>query len=76
VDAHEILVEPGSACAEHRLRDLAWPANSVIASLQRGDQMIIPRGDTIIQPKDVLMVIADDPALQKIRLLCKEPKHK
>jgi Trk K+ transport system NAD-binding subunit len=38
--------------------------------------MIIPRGETVLQPKDVLMLIADDPALQKIRLLCKGQKQK
>ena len=76
VDVHEILVEPGSACADHSLRDLAWPANSVIASLRRGDEMIIPRGDTVLQPQDVLMLIADEPALHKIKLLCKGQKRK
>ncbi len=72
VEVQEVDIEPGSTCANQRLRDLHWPANSVIASLRRGDdQVLIARGDTILLPGDVLMLIADDQALRQIQRMCK-----
>jgi uncharacterized transporter YbjL len=71
VEVEEVIVETGSACAGQRVRDLHWPPNSVIASLRRGDQVLIARGETILQVEDVLMLIADDVSLREIQRMCK-----
>ena len=71
VEVEEIAIEPGSVCANQRVRDLHWPPNSVIASLRRDDQMLIARGDTTLLAKDVLMLIADEAALREIQRMCK-----
>lgn len=71
VDVHEITIEPGSTCAGQCVRDLTWPSNSVIASLRRGDQVLIARGDTTLLADDVLMLIADEPSLRLIQRMCK-----
>jgi CPA1 family monovalent cation:H+ antiporter len=71
VDVQEIIVEPGSACANHRVSKIHWPGNCVIASLRRGDQVLIARGETMILEGDVLMMIADDSALHEVQQLCR-----
>jgi len=71
VDVRQIAVEPGSICDGQQVKDLNWPANSVIASLQRGEQMVIVRGESVLQAGDTLMLVADDNALQQIQALCK-----
>ena len=71
VDVQEVYIEAGSVCDGQRLRDLAWPPNSVIASLRRDDQVIIARGDTTLLAEDVLMLIADDASLREIQRMCK-----
>jgi uncharacterized transporter YbjL len=71
VDVREITIEDGSVCDGKRVRELNWPENSVIASLRRGEKTLIVRGETIIQAGDILMLVADDDALQEIQNLCK-----
>jgi CPA1 family monovalent cation:H+ antiporter len=71
VDVQEIIVEQGSACANHRVSKISWPSSCVIASLRRGDQVLIARGETMILEGDVLMMIADDAALREVQQLCR-----
>ncbi len=71
VDVQEIVVEKGSSCEEKRVRELNWPQNAVIASLRRGDQMLIARGDTVLLTGDTLMMIADDAAIIEVQRLTK-----
>jgi uncharacterized transporter YbjL len=69
MDVQEIVVEAGSECEGKRVREVRWPQNFVIASLRRGDEMIIARGDTILMARDILMLIADDAALSEVQKL-------
>lgn len=71
VDVEDVIIEPGSSCAGKRVRDLHWPANSVIASLRRRDQVMIARGDTMLLADDILLLIADKAALEEIQRMCK-----
>jgi Trk K+ transport system NAD-binding subunit len=70
VEVVEIAVAAGSACAGMRLRDLDWPAQSVIAAIRRRGQVIVPHGSTTIQAGDVLAVLGDEVALTEIRRRC------
>jgi monovalent cation:H+ antiporter, CPA1 family len=70
VDVHEFTIDPGSVCTNQRVRDLPWPPNSIIASLRRDEQLLIVRGDSVLLAEDILMVVADDVALEEIHRLC------
>lgn len=74
VDVQEILIESGSMCAGKRVRDVNWPQNSVIASLRRDEQLLIARGDTLLQAGDILMMITDDNSLKEVQLLVRGNK--
>lgn len=73
MDVQELVVEPESECDGRRVHEIHWPKNFVIASLRRGDEMIIARGDTMLVAKDILMIIADDAALSEVQRLTKSP---
>lgn len=74
LEVQEVAIETGSSCIGKRVRDLTWPPNSIIASLRRGEQVLIVRGDTILLAEDILMLIADDTALAEIQVLCNKRK--
>lgn len=71
VDVQEILIETSSVCDGNLVREVNWPQDSVIASLRRGDQMLIARGDTLMEAGDILMMIAGDAALKEVQRLTK-----
>lgn len=72
VDVHEVEIEPGAYCIGFRVRDIAWPRDCVIATIRRGRQLLIPRGETTLQANDVLSVVAEEgEPLQKVREICR-----
>lgn len=54
----EITVPVGFG--DKRLMDLRLPAKAIVAIIQRKNQVIIPKGDTLIQEKDDLIVFTTD----------------
>lgn len=67
----EFIVEAGAPCAGKRIRELRWPAESVVASVRRGRTVLVPHGDTLLQAGDVLVVVADEQAGGEVRQLCR-----
>lgn len=58
----EIHVEEKALLAGKRLSEILWPADSVIAAIQRGGKLIVPHGHTTINPGDVLTIVAEPEA--------------
>jgi trk system potassium uptake protein TrkA len=54
-------IEPG-ATVGRRLREAAIPPDSKVASIIRGERLIVPRGDEAILPGDRIVVIASPQA--------------
>lgn len=61
------------------IRSLGLPHGCMVAAVQRGDQLIIPNGDVVLTPGDVLMIAAEQVAkevpmrLQEITLRRNHP---
>jgi CIC family chloride channel protein len=70
VNVEEVTIQPGAPCVGHRVRELAWPRDSVLASLRRGRHTLIPHGDTALAAGDVLVAVAEGEAIQQIRQIC------
>jgi CIC family chloride channel protein len=51
---YEIPVLPGSAAAGTLVKDLQWPEDAVLVSIQRDDSTIIPHGDTALRVGDTI----------------------
>lgn len=56
-DFLELEVSPESAVAGKALRDLNLPHDCVLVSVRRGRKLIIPHGDTVLQPGDKLTAL-------------------
>jgi CIC family chloride channel protein len=53
----KLHVNAGSLADQHPIRDLPWPQGSIVASVWRNRETIVPRGDTLLQAGDILTVV-------------------
>jgi CIC family chloride channel protein len=53
----ELVITPESAAANNTVADLDVPRDTVIVSVRRGSQVLIPRGDTRLQVGDVVIAL-------------------
>jgi CIC family chloride channel protein len=73
VDHVEIRLEAGAPAAGRAMREVHWPLGSVVATLRRGRRVLVPRGETTLQPGDVLAILAEsgtDDEINEVRRLC------
>lgn len=75
VQIEEFVIEEDSVCAGKAVSQITWPHDSVIATLRRGRQLVIPHGNTILHAGDVLAVVAEGEALATVRNFCLAPRH-
>ena len=66
----ELTIEPQAPCANRRVLDVKWPANSVLASVRRGRHMVIPHGNTVLHAGDVLVAVVEGEAREELQHLC------
>lgn len=72
VSVEEIRISEAAPCANKQVSTVAWPHDCVIASVRRKRQIMIPRGDTMLRPDDVLVVVAEGVAREAVRQLCSD----
>ncbi len=70
VDVNEFIIEEGAALAGRLVREVKWPPDCLVASVRREYHVIVPRGDTVLQAGDVLMVVAGRVAAEAVRSMC------
>ncbi len=68
----EITIESGSACYGKQVKDITWPDGFVIASLRRGTQVLIPKGDTNLSVGDILTVVGEASTIKEARWFCQK----
>lgn len=72
----ECTVHHGSAIENEALRDIPFPNSTLVVSIKRGEEDIIPKGDTKIIAGDYLIALANHKEEASIRkklsLLCEE----
>jgi len=57
----EIVLQPGSPMADCPVREIAWPERSVLTSVRRDGEVLVPRGDTVLEVGDELVVLTGTP---------------
>jgi chloride channel protein, CIC family len=65
----EAEVERGSALAGKRVADVPWPRNAVVVAIERGDALLVPRGDLAIAAGDRLSIFANRGASPELEAL-------
>jgi trk system potassium uptake protein TrkA len=62
----EALALDTSDIVKKPLKQLPFPKESLVAGIIRHDNIIIPTGDSVIQPDDRIIIIARRPAIPKV----------
>ena len=62
----ENLVHPGSIAAGKHIRDLDLPHDCVLTAVIRKGEIIVPRGDTVLQPDDTVLALAHSSQLDRL----------
>lgn len=53
----EVVVTPDSPLADALVRDVRWPPKTVLTSIRRGGDVVVPTGDTRLQAGDELVAL-------------------
>lgn len=74
-ELHSFVVGAGSSLEGKLIRDVRWPDDTLVVTIERGSDEILPRGDTRLQALDTLTVIMGsnvaDEAMPRLRRLCR-----
>jgi CIC family chloride channel protein len=62
----EMHLEPGSPVVGKRISEVKWPLESIVASIQRRNKLIVPHGNTVLQAGDILTIVADERAEEEL----------
>ena len=77
VEMQQFIIRETSPAIGKNLKELKLPSGSRIAAIRRGEITILPTGETIIEPRDELLLVADNGTLDEARaLLHQERKGK
>ncbi len=63
----EAAVEVGSAAAGKSISSIQFPPNTVISAVLRDGGMLIPAGDTVLQPKDQVIALSNHESEDELR---------
>lgn len=63
----EYRLDPASPAAGKQLKDLKIPTDSIVVSITREGQAIVPRGETSFAPADVVLTLVKIPAEPALR---------
>ncbi|NSB14290.1 Trk K+ transport system NAD-binding subunit [Clostridium beijerinckii] len=56
----------GSNLDSKQIKEVKWPSNCLLVAVKRGEDEIIPKGDTTILPGDYLIVFTNEDKVTKI----------
>jgi chloride channel protein, CIC family len=57
----EVLVDPAAPAAGREVREVGWPPRTILTSIRRRGDVVVPNGATVLEPGDeVVALIAVD----------------
>lgn len=68
-EAIEFVVDNDSRIAGQALKDVGFPKGGVVATILRGEEIILPRGEDVLHPGDDVIVFALPEAIAEIEAL-------
>ncbi|MCI1894101.1 MAG: ClC family H(+)/Cl(-) exchange transporter [Lactobacillus sp.] len=67
MDRLELPIYEGGVLEGMQVRDFAWPKQTLLMSIRRGENTIIPHGDTVIHAGDTLVLLTDSQKRAQVR---------
>ncbi|WP_319544063.1 Trk system potassium transporter TrkA [uncultured Pseudodesulfovibrio sp.] len=65
-EALEAVAQEDSPIVGKEVKDLGFPRGCLVLCFQRGDDVVIPRGDTVVEPNDRLIIISTRQNIPKV----------
>ena len=62
-----LTVEKGSIAEKREIRDVLWPGNARVKEILRGEEHILPQGETPLHSGDVLTIVCKTDEPEKIK---------
>jgi CIC family chloride channel protein len=63
----QILLAPGMAAVGQRIRDLHLPPQVLIISVRRDGAVLVPHGETLLQPGDTVVALTQEDVADELR---------
>ncbi len=58
IEVAEVILADGSEALGHALKEVSLPHNSLIVGVVRGGEALVPRGDTVLEERDHVLLIS------------------
>ncbi len=58
IEVAEVILDDGAVAVGRALRDVELPENSLIVGVVRGGEALVPRGDTVLERRDHVLLIS------------------
>jgi len=68
-DIVEVPVCSGSQLENKRIKDVAWPARTLVVDIMRGQEQLVPEKNTIIRAGDFLYILTQTETAEEVRAL-------
>jgi cell volume regulation protein A len=68
----DVEIPPNSQVARKQIVEVGFPKNALIVLIRRKDDFIVPRGDTVLEADDTMLVLADEAGLEQVQKLVTE----
>ncbi len=68
-DLVDILIPKNSPVAGCQIVDMNLPKSALVVLVGRNDEFIVPRGSTVVEPGDLMLILGEDNAVQTVREL-------
>ncbi len=66
-EVYTFTLDRGAMAAGRAVRDILWPNNARVTMLERGDEHILPDGQTVLRAGDVLTIVCKTAEHEKIK---------
>lgn len=70
----DLVVPPGCPLTGQPIRAIPWPSSCLVVSVRRGNEVLVGRGDIVIQPDDRLMIYARNECIAQLQGLIRPVK--
>jgi Trk K+ transport system NAD-binding subunit len=67
------MIRDGSPAVDARVSEITWPPEATLVSIRRQQNVLIPRGDTLIRMGDELTIYCDVEDRAAVRTLLQAP---
>ncbi len=66
-EVYTIVVAEGALAEKRAVRDILWPTGARLTEIHRGEEVILPDGETELKSGDTLVIVCRTDAPQKVR---------